>query len=355
MALKKTKPESSEQVLRVSFSWFIGCAIAVLLLGVVGGIVGQQLFRPTLPPLENAPDRIATTVQQVTISPNQAAGELVTRAERSVLALGRGEEGQQTVFGTGTVVTNDGLIVTTIESNGSNHVAFDQTGAPIVLERVGHDAIYGLTYYRAQNNVLVPLDVRSDDGAVGQEFIAMARDERTFLPRIRSLRVQEFDLPDTGDPIGAQRIIRGTTQPDTTFSGSPLLDDESRLSGIVLNATSGKVLPASQIKLSLQRISNNKREYNPLTELGLNLTYDFVRVTPDADVQFIAKIAGVTPNSSATIANLKVGDIITAIGEQPLAWGANVVEQLSAPLPLQLTILEKGAEKSVTLQPVALP
>lgn len=344
----------SEKVLRLSLGWVLLGVGAVLLVGLAGGFIAQQLFTPPLPPLSDTTDPLRTTVQQVTISPNTAAAELIARTEPSVMALARGNAEEYTIVATGSVVTNDGLIVTAAAVADMAQLAIDREGRIISLAFLGRDALYGFAYYQAQDTVLTPIDVRATDAAVGEELLALSRDTDSFAPRVRPFRIFELAVPEAGNPAGVQRILRGSADHDATFLGSPLVDDAGKIAGVLIEAEDGQALTAAQLKTSLDRMANNQRETNPLATLGLALTYSFTRREAQQPVQFTAEISAVAPNSPAALSTLRAGDTIIRIKDESISWDRNVVEQLGAPLPLIITILRAGNEQQVQLQPVTL-
>lgn len=346
--------KSSDQVVRLSFSWIVIGLLAVLLVGLSGGLLAEQVWRRPLPPLtNNSGDRLATTVQEVTISPNTAIAELVERSNRGVVLLGRAEAQTISIVGSGLVITNDGLIVTTTDA--TNLSGFDYEGRLLPLERVGRDALFGLTYYRVpNNNVVIPLDLRQSDSPVGHELVLLTRNPNTFQAKVQSFRVSEYILPTGAHAIGIQKILQSTPTIEEDSNGSPLLDEEGRVAGVVFNALQGQAIPISHLQASLQRATGDRREFDPFSTLGLSLTYTFQAPGPDKPVQFVAVVSSVAPGSPAAAAGLVRGDSIIKIKDQVLDWQRSVVTDLSAALPFPLTIRRGDSETTVTL-PVAAP
>ena len=126
---------SPERTVRLSFGWVVIAVIGILILGVIGGVLGQQILNPALPPLtQSSDDQVVTTVQQVTISPNTAIVDMIDRAHRSVMLLGSVNGERRNIAGSATVITNDGLLATTLATPSGELVAFDADGrAPFCL------------------------------------------------------------------------------------------------------------------------------------------------------------------------------------------------------------------------------
>src|SRR5687767_7683366 len=134
-----TKSRPAEQVVRLSIRWIALALAATVVLGMTGGLLADQLFRPSLPPLTPEGDQLFTTVQEVTISPNTATAEMIERVNRSVLLIARGTDASTAPTATGVVVTNDGVIVTASDLAAGTHNAFDQEGRIIPVETMGRD------------------------------------------------------------------------------------------------------------------------------------------------------------------------------------------------------------------------
>lgn len=337
-----THPET-DQTLRLSLRAVVLGVALLFGIGILGGFVGQQLIAPPVTPLSSGTDRIVSTVQEVTISPNTAAAQVVSNIGRSVVVLATISGTQVQPQATATVITNDGLLVTTAALPDVSLVALDDTGAPIALDRVGVDALYGISYWRMPKSVVAPLDVRRDPLSVGTELLGVSRSEGSRQLKVIDFRVQEFSLPRAGEATGWQRLILGSGEVATLMPGAPLVDEEGRLAGLVLDAE-GRAVGVDVLDMSLRRLGARTREFDPLDKLGLNIAYSFGPAADDATkVVFTPTIVAVAPGSPAASALLQRGDRIVTIGETTITWETNVAEQLSAPLPLKLT-LRRGEE-----------
>lgn len=346
-----SSPTSTETVIRLSLSWLIVAAIAILLLGVTGGLLGTYIVRPPLPPLTHDTDRLTPTVQEVTISPNTARASLLDRVDRSVILLTTDSDTPQPVA-TGVVITNDGLIVTAGETTTSKLAAYDYQGTRIPLDHVGHDQLFNLTYYRSTTAVVVPLDVRREDVAAGEELIALTRNPRSFLPYVTPYAFHQFVLPTELPDTGLQRLMQGTSLPTTHQVGSPVVDDEGRVTGLVMDAKQGILIPANALADSLTRLANNQREHNPFAQHGLQLAYTF-RTQDQDPVSFLARVTSIVPGSPAATSGLERGDLILKFADEPLAWNSNVATRLSNREALPLTIQRGDEQLTITLAPAS--
>ncbi len=345
-------PHSSpDHVLRVSFGWITLAIIIMLLLGVAGGIIANQLWRTPLPPLTNESDRYVPTVQEVTISPSKNLADILSHNNRSVFLLSRSAETTPTA--TGFVITNDGVLVSITDLTGTTLTAFDYEGRTLPLTRIGRDEIYGLTYYKLpSNNVAVPLDLRPSDPPVGYELLAISRNQNSYQPRTALFLVGEYAIPSDA-PQALQRIMRGSSPVADHTPGSPLIDDEGRVAAILQTPTTA--YPISHLQASLARTTNNQREQNPFATVGASVAYGFTPPSAQVATTFQAVVTAVAPASPAQAAGLKRGDNITTINGTPVSWEQPVATQLSANLPLTLIVQRNGEATTITISPLTTP
>lgn len=335
--------QSTARVVRVSLTWLLVSVGAVIVLGMVGGTLAAQLWMPrTAPLVPGGSDRLVSTVQEVTISPNIAVTQMLETAQRSVVLI----DGGTTAF----VVTNDGLLVTVGEVPRGEIVAYDYQGKTMTLELVGRDELFGLTYLRAREAVLIPLDMRSGPVPVAYELIAVSRSLPSLFAQAESFRVSENILPPELMPAGIQRVMKGTQLDEAALQGSPLLDDEGLVAGLLINPRAGLALPVSHLRESLDRVVGGRREKDLLAELGLELHYTFATASEAGVRQFVAEVMIVTPNTVAAAAGIKRGDLLLQIGGESLEWTKSVLTGLSQDLPLELAISRAGKQVTVTLQ-----
>lgn len=341
---------AAARVVQVSLTGVLAGTIAVVVLGMVGGALTAQLWLPRTVPVTEEGGRLVSTVQEVTISPNIAAAEMLEASERSVVMIGREGAPGAMVLATGFVVTNDGMIVTAGELPSDQLIAYDYQGKTATLERVGSDELFGLIYLRAREAVLIPIDMRSGPVPVAYELMAVSRSLPTLLPRAEFYRVSETILPPELMPAGIQQVFKGTQLAETELTGSPLIDEEGHVAGILTNPLAGLALPVNQLKESLDRVIGGQREKNRFEELGIELRYLLTATGDTAGRQFMAEVREVMPAAVAAAANLKRGDIIMRIDDTPLEWGNSVLAGLSRDLPLTLTVNRADKQEIVTLR-----
>lgn len=352
---------SSSQTVRLSLRWLFLLALLMLGLGVVGGIVGSQLVGPRGALTPENPDQIISTIQQVTVSPNKNRVQMLENVRRSIVLIRQTVGATTSDVGTGIVVTNDGLIATTATVRGDQVVAADDQGNVIPLSSLGSDPLYGITYLKLPSGVAVPVELSALTDVVGSDLLAVSRDTQTLSVTTYPFHSQAYELPGEDDVFpGRQRVLVGTAVSSEILPSAPVIDEEGKLTGILLDAEDGISLSAQDITLSLDRIAANKREVNPFVALGLDVRYDFIDIPPSgeraaAPHQFVAVVTAVTPRSSAAQAGIKSGDVITMVGTTRITWQTSVAEALGHSLPLPLTTLRQGVERVATLQITDVP
>lgn len=341
-------------IIRLPLRWVVFFMIGLFVVGIAGGMLGQYITQPPLPPLEDNNNRVMTTVQEVTISPNKAVATLVNRANRSTLLLGQIKNDSRNYLATGLVLTNDGLLATTTILPENNLFAFDNAGRALAINRIGEDALYGITYYNLLDNVILPLDLRQEEITPGEKLTVISRNANTPTPQVEELTLNSFDLPTPDEPIGWQRIMRGNPLSSTLLNGAPALDDEGKVAGVITDAKQGRVLPIAELQVSMDRLMHDKRESDPFEILGINIIYEW-QASGRGEEIFTPQLTTVRPGSIAEVAGLKRDDIILKVNENEIRWTDSLVNLLGQDLPLNLTIKRGVEQREATLRPLSSP
>lgn len=344
-----SQQQNSNQVVRISLLWLFTGTLAVLLLGIAGGIIANQIWPPVAQiPLTNEGDKFITTVKEVKISPNQAAEEVVNTANRSIVGI-NAKNNTKNTLATGIVITNDGLIVTTANLPNVELNAKDWQGRELPLNLVGTDEMFGLTYLRVEEGVLSPIDIRSNNIPPGNELILLSRTETNGLVRTDKFTVNEWMLPPEISPAGIQRLLKGSYAVDKLLPGAIILDEETKMSGIVLNKQVGLVIPADHILASMQRLADNKREVNPFQELGINVHFNLADIKQEGRA-FVTQIVSVQPDSWAEKAELQRNDQIISIDGQKLNWQEMFINKINQDSIKEITVIRNDEEQTIEIK-----
>ncbi len=342
---------NSHTTIRISLRWVALTAVLIFAIGVIGGLIGTSFSQPPLPPLENGQEQLVTTVQEVTISPSMAASGVVKNSQRTTVLLAENAGSDIAFAGLGVVLTNDGLVASTVNASSDELLAFDNEGRAIAVSKIGTDALFGVTYYELLESVVQPFEIENSDPSEGTTLLALSRSRDTLLPIVRQWTVSEYGLPGASQPIGRQRILLSNMDTPDAFDGSALLTDEGALAGILVNASGGVAMPASEIRASLNRATTGQRESNPFAQWGFLVHHDFEFSVDTNQYSYVPSISSVTPRSPAAISTLRAGDILTEINGNSVAWGTSIAQQISTTQPLTLAVIRDGETQEFVLNP----
>lgn len=342
-----TRLQPGERVVRAPLIAVVGGFVLVALVGMLGGMLGAWWWQPGGAALPASQDRLLTTIQEVTVSPNTITAEAIKREQRSVVLLAR-EAHPEVALATGFVVTSDGVVATTARLPEEKLAMIDEHGRPQALERLGQDVIFGITYLRAASGVFSPLDVRDREAPVGFTLTFLSRSSLTGSARTKAYTVEEYRLPERGDPVGWQRLFGGTEFSEAVTAGSPLLDDEGQVAGIVLPDTNGRALSSVVLQSSLSRLAAGQLAENPYEQVGLGVTYGFWTAA-DGGRQFGLFIVSIRPGSRAAAAGLRSGDIISKISNEAVAWDTLVYGHLTPSDPIPIEVRRDDLTRSLLL------
>jgi putative serine protease PepD len=329
------------RVIRIPFGWLILISLVFIGLGLLGGLLAQYLIpsRIIQPPNDG---QIITTTQQVTISPNKTASEIVRQADASVMLLIDAK--QQTPLAMALVLSSDGLLATTVPLSNTPVNAITNTGRRFEVTGVGLDEMFGVYFLRLAGDA-TPLDLDASDASPGHSLLALGRDEVTATVRAYDAKLAGYTTPIGSDNPGIQRNILVDSNIILPL-GTPLINEEGKVVGII-SSSDNIALPASHLLESFNRIAKNRREDNLLRTIGISLNYDFSQSTPQDPATFIAQVSSVRSLSPAAIAGIRRGDIITKINSEDVTWQRSILGQLSNNKSITMTVDRQGTEHNI--------
>jgi len=334
---------NTDQVVRISLLWLVVGALVMIMLGVLGGVLANQIWPPPVVPLSSDQDQIITTVQEVTISPNKSRVDRVEAAERSIVGIGIKDAAPMSILAMGVVITNDGLVISSAKLPKADLVAIDFDGRQLPLRTAGRDKLFGLSYFRLQEGLLSPLDLNSQNVSVGQSLLWLGRSKLTFLPIVEDYQVREWILPPELGASGWQRMMRGTRINEASLNGSALVDEEGRLAGIITNSPAGLSLSGEHLLESVRRIANGQREVDPFADFGIKV--HFALDTENfPGRRFVVEVVSVVPESRANGMDLRVKDKIIGFNGEELSWQRNFVSMMTEKEVQQLKVLRGARE-----------
>ncbi len=334
------------KTLQLSLSIILLVFFALLGTGILGGYIGSRMFTTSLPIVSDTKGTIVPVSQQVTISPSKATADVVANHAKSVFLLAEETSKGITSNGIGTLLTNDGVIVTTIPPSKEQLVAISDDGSSLPLTLVGQDELSGITFYKINDRIVAPIDVAQNSPRIGSSLLALYRNALTSQLSVAPFIFSAATTPAETAPLGIQKVAQ-LVGSEVVPAGTPLLDEEGKLAGISIDSANRAALLVSDIRLALDRLSSNTISQNPFTALGFTVSWKPV-VGDDRSLKMSAIINTITPNSVASTSGLKVGDTLTAIAGNTISWDTTVYDTLKAK-NAALTIVRQGEQRTITL------
>jgi len=347
----KTNTANKESpVIKISLGWLGLIVIIIFLIGSVGGAVGSSFINPPLPPLTQETEQLISTTQEVTISPSRAAEKLAEENARAIVLITR--DGQSVPAINAIVLTNDGLAVSAHDIEGSSLFAIDNTGLKVPVSRIGRDELFDLSYFRLDNSVIQPFAIADQDVKAGAKLLALGRDRATLGLQAAGYDAISYALPQTTSPAGWHKLVAlGNVQDG--FDGAVLLNDNGQLAGLVAgNGT--QAIPASALRLSLNRVTNNQRETDPFGALGIDIGYQIIFNELSLRYEFAAVAENVSPRLPAGAAGMVKGDVILSVNETVISWDNSLAGLLDITHPLSVKIRRGSQEQTLTINPASL-
>ncbi len=330
----------------LSLSSIVLTLVLLFGVGILGGIIGSRIFSIQLPLRSDTNQTIVPVSQQVTVSPSKLASDLVANHGKSVFLLAHETPKGITAFGTGVALTNDGVIMSVQDAGKDVVVGIGEDGVVFPLTAIGKDELSGISFYKASDRIVPPFNLLQNTLRTGSSVLALYRQVDTAQIAANSAIFSTTLLPlDTNAP-GIQKLA----QLESTAvipTGAALVDENGNLAGVLLTPEKNIALLTPDIRSALDRLSSNRLAYNPFTPLGFTISWK-PQLDANRTMRIESVVTSVTNTSPASAAELKVGDIITAIGGNAVSWDTTVIDALDT-TPTILTVMRQGEQRTVSI------
>ncbi len=356
-----------------SFRRFAFFAASVFLLGGLAGVVFDRALVPylaTFPNLAKLPlirqaatnTTIINRTEQVVIREDDTVEKIAAQAASavvSIVSIGEDRPGVrgETRVGSGTLLTNDGLIATyrtAILENNAAYTVLLYNGRSYPATFVGVDELTNIAYLKVSAGNLPAMALaNSDDARPGKRLIALANAPQEYQNRfstgLLSNLNKTFNL--SGKTVASSEKWEGVFETDFSaspdFLGGPVIGFNGEMVGLVGSAvmdneTRSFVIPSNAVRDSLTLAIRNElgtrpvlgAYYLPITKVyalseGLVRDRGALIYSPGGQ-SGLAVIAG----SPAARAGLQAGDIVIAVNGDEI--------NLARPLSVALGKLKKG-------------
>jgi len=301
---------------------------------------------PTLPPDQKSiPVSNIGIENSITESVNRIGPAVVTVV--SVVPGQRGFFGRapdQTVTGSGVVISNDGYIIT------NNHVVEDAKAVSIILadgttsavQIIGTDIFSDLAVLLADDNLtaIAPLG-NSDTLKPGETVIAIRSPLGDFVNTVTVGVVSALGRSlDTGYGYYMENLIQTDAAINQGNSGGPLVNVAGEVVGINTLVVRGSgygntiaeglgfAIPANTAQAVAEQIISNGYVARPYLGIRWQAITPRLAATYNLPVEWGIFVSEVMPGGPADLGGVLYGDIITKIGEIPLDEDSSYVNAL---------------------------
>ncbi len=316
-------------------------------------------------------DQVASSVVSIISYPDPNSKKIALRTDASSNSSSSAKNG------TGVIVTGDGMIMTyadAINPTGDKYKVMTNDGNVYDATLLGVDSYSNLAFLKINASNL-PVVSFGDSNSVkaGEKVIAMANGFDSYSDRYASGLISDFDplFNLAGLSVSSSEKLEGVFEADLNyekyFVGGPVIDYNGQVAGIVgtierNNVQDFFVIPSNKLKSVINRAIDNELSKNPVLGvyyLPITQTY---AIENNLNVQNGALIYSSTgqqglaiiANSPAQKAGLKIGDIITAVGNDKIVAGQNSLPDLLYGYKqgdsVNLTILRIGQQMQISVQ-----
>ncbi len=336
------------KTIRVSLGSLVLALIILAAIGIMGGYIGTRIFPPQQPLISGDDRSIIPIAQQVVISPNKSAQENVSQASRSIYLLAETASRGITPLGSATAITNDGILMTTVDATGDGLLAIGENGQSMQLSPIGTDALTGISFLKASGQIVTPLEMAQNAPRPGEMLLAPYRQPSIAQIATASTMMSGTTLPSDSYAPGLQKLAQLTAPVDVP-SGTPLLDDAGTLAGMLIDPENGTAIVISDIRSALDRLSSGSLAKNPFADLGFTVSWRG-QVNEVPSITIASVVDSVAQNGNAAKAGMRAGDVITAVGGNTLTWDTPLTPLLS-PAPSTITVMRQGEQQTLSFAP----
>lgn len=321
--------------------------ILFFLIGLAGGYIGS-LFAPSpITVLPNGDRTIVPVSQQVTISPSKKGEDITSTQGKSVLLLVKQTTKGILPIGTGIILTNDGVVMSTKAISDTTLFGLGEDGSLSALLAIGQDELSGIAFFRIPDQILPPVALAQSVPHAGSEVISIFRNEQTMRPTSSRHTLSGIVAPEGEHAPGIQQVAYLAGESSSLPVGAALFNDEGALVGAMREGGTPTMLLVPDITAALSRLSANTLTLNPFRAAGLTVAW---KIAQDLSGVFgmRAVVSQVTLKTPAFNAGIKSGDIITSIRGKTITWDSELSELISK-TPFTLSLIRQGEERTVAI------
>lgn len=350
-----------------------GFGSLVLAAGVLGGAAGALIVTQT----DSSEDASAPQPAAATATPDAAESLRLSigRALESVVTVQvEGADGVSSGFGTGIVLSGEGLILT------AAHVVAGASSVTVVLpggeERaatvVADDSPFqdvALLQTSGQGLRVARLG-SSSAVAIGDPVAVLASGIYTYDNQVKQGIISTRDLVFPREGVTLTGMLQTDAAVNQGDSGSPLINASGEVVGLMVAIVRDNVVGDAMEGVAFAHAIDDLKPFidgvvatgvNPRGRIGIErLGQQHLSLTPDLAAELSvpvtagAAIIDVAPGSPAESAGIQVGDVVVAVDGIAIDEGfpfVNLIGAAPTGIDLTLTVLRGDEQRDVLLRP----
>ena len=375
--------------------------LVLMIFGGLGGVIADRYFFPYLSAtkffakydfLKRGSEDITVInkTEQITVKEETSISKLTNQVSSSIVNIVsyQNDDTKNITIkkisiakdmvknGTGIIITGDGMIMTyasAINLENSKYKVMTYDGNAYDATMLGVDAYSNMAFLKIEaKNLSVASFGDSDSIKPGEKVVAVSNSFGSYANRYAAGLISDFNAAYNlaGLVLSSSEKLEGVYETDfnyqKNFIGGPVVDYNGQIVGIVGvinkdNAQSFFLIPSNKAKVVIDRAIKKELESSPILGayyIPISKTYAIQNNLGVEAGALIYSASGqlglaVIANSPAQKAGLKIGDIITAIGDQKVAIEHSFSDLLYTHRKgdqIELTVLRDGQEIKVPVQ-----
>lgn len=343
-----TGMKSESTTVKLSLGSLVLLCVGILAIGALGAFIGAKIASPRI--VQQTSDSNHTVVpisQEITVSPSKLITDIASSKSKSVVVLAHQSSKGITAFATGVIITNDGVILSPQDGGSDPVVAIGDDTAITPVTHIGQDSLTGLHFFKLDHALVTPIELSQTPPQVGASLAGLLRTQQTMRPGVALTSLAQIIPPSDHTASGIQQV--GIYQPTqiAILAGTPLLNEDGTLSGIVSDTENHVALLVPDIKSAISRLSSSTLASNPYTDIGFTITWNLAQDT-QSHLLVQAAVQSVTPGSFAAKAGLKSGDSIISINNNAITWDSDIQTLIAQP-EVRVDILRSGKPQTIVI------
>lgn len=361
----------------LKFKNYLIIAIVATVFGILGAIISSFVLR-------RFPSQVVQQGKQVVVDQQTAVTEVAKKVGPSVVSIVASttqinpftgnSQSSETGAGTGIIVSKDGLILTNrhVVQGGETFNIFTSDNQEYKNAKViAVDKFNDVAFLKVEAKDLIPAELGdSDKVEVGQTVVAIGNALGQFQNTVTTGVISGKSRPITannGD--GSSESLTNLFQTDAAInpgnSGGPLVDIEGRVIGVNTAVAGsaqniGFAIPINDIKTALESVVKTGKIVRPYLGIRYVLLNKDIASTNNLPTSQGALIyasginqLAVLPNSPASKAGLKQGDIVTKLDNTIIDGDNSISSVLSKKKvgdTVEVTYLRDGETKTAKIK-----